>query len=188
MLLTSYSTKGEWPGTIWRHYGTILPSWVTYTGRQAQASDVVNKLLNIGYHHLATQIRNILDERDCTTALGILHVAQSSAATPLVYDLMELFRADIVDMSVATWLRQKKQPITTITQKHIAHVLHEMNERMDVHYYLTDFGQCHRYRYYMDIQITKFIKAVNHNEVFKPLALPTRHENRCTCQPPHSML
>jgi CRISPR-associated endonuclease Cas1 len=172
----------------WHHYGTLLPSWVTFPGRHAQSDDVTNKLLDIGYHHLATNVRKILDEKDCITALGLLHVAQSSDATPLVYDLMELFRADIVDMSVATWLRQKKQPVTKLTQKHIAQLLHDMNERMDKRYYLADFGQCHSYRYYMEIQITKFIKAVNHNEVFLPLTLPMRHDTRCTCQPSHPML
>ncbi|OHA90846.1 MAG: hypothetical protein A2832_00825 [Candidatus Zambryskibacteria bacterium RIFCSPHIGHO2_01_FULL_44_22b] len=31
----------------------------------------------------------------------------------------------------------------------------------------------------MEVQILKFVKAVNHKEVFEPLKLPARHESRC---------
>jgi len=41
---------------------------------------------------------------------------------------------------------------------------------------LLDIG----YRYYMELQVLKFIKAVNHGEVYKPLSLPTRHDTRCS--------
>lgn len=88
-------------------------------------------------------------------------------------------RADVVDTVVLRYLRQKKNSISTSSQKHIAHMLHEINKNVEKKWYLKDFKQCHTYRYYMDVQITKFIKAINHSVVYMPIVLPTRHEMRC---------
>jgi CRISPR-associated endonuclease Cas1 len=179
--------EGRMARAYWNKYKLLLPEWILFEARSAQSTDITNKLLDIGYHHLAHIVQKVLVEKECETALALLHRAQSSNAKPLVYDLMEMFRADLVDITVLTWLRQKKRPIQKLSTKHIAHFIHDIQERLEKQYYLEDFKQCHTYHYYIDLQITKFIKAVNHQQVFKPLYLPTRHDTRCTCKPPQTM-
>ncbi len=164
----------------WQQYRKILPVWTRFKSRQPYTIDITNKLLDIGYHHLGTIVKKIFLEKDCPPVLGLIHRAGKSDAMPLVYDVMEIFRADIIDMTVATWLRQKKKPIEILTQRQVANFLHDVNERLARPYYLRDFKQCHTYRYYMDIQITKLIKAINHQSVFKPIKIPNRHDTRCS--------
>jgi CRISPR-associated endonuclease Cas1 len=173
---------------FWRYYAELLPEWTNFQSRTPKSDDVTNKLLDIGYHHLTNVVKSTLTEKDISPALAILHQAQQSDSAPLAYDLVELFRTDVVDTEVAHFLRQRKIPQPELKQRDIGHFLHNVNERLEKQYYLKDFRQCHTYRYYLDIQITKFIKAVNHSEVFAPLWLPTRHDLRCTCKLPKPML
>ena len=95
---------------------------------------------------------------------------------------MELFRSDIVDAEVLRVLRLKKQPSIELTQKDIVIFIHNLNKRFEKSYFLRDFKQCQTYRYYLELQLVKFIKAINHKEVFVPLTLPTRHDTRCSCK------
>jgi hypothetical protein len=87
----------------------------------------------------------------------------------------------LVDKEVLKYLRLKKVPLSTIEQQDIRYFIHRLQKRMSRKYFLRDFAQCHTYHYYMELQIMKFIKAVNHKEIFMPLHLPQRHEIRCTC-------
>jgi CRISPR-associated endonuclease Cas1 len=164
---------------FWAAYRMLLPEWVAFTTRKPRSKDSTNVLLDIGYHHLTNKIIKKLAEKDITTALGLLHKPRTASSAPLAYDLVELFRADIVDAEVLSFLRLKKKPIVQLTQKDIAHFLQRVNKRLLRKHYLRDFKQCHTYEYYMDLQLIKFIKAINHNEVFKPLWLPRRHDSRC---------
>ena len=148
--------------------------------RRPHHSDVVNRLLDVGYHHLATLVEKIISEKDISPSLGLIHHAQSATSKPLVYDLMELFRADTVDFTLLRYLRLKKKPIILDeVGGHIGHFLHEVNKTLDRLFYLHDFAQCHKYGYYMNLQVVKFIKAINRQEVFGPLMLPRRHDSRC---------
>ncbi len=166
--------------TFWREYGILLPAWCGAFARKPREKDVVNRLLDIGYHHLATVVEKNIIAHVISPALGLIHRAHRSDSVPLVYDLMEMFRADCVDAVLLTFLRQKKKPLTEVNQRTIGMFLHAVNVQLEKQYYLTTFKQCHTYRYYMDLQITKFVKAVNHRTVFEALHLPIRHENRCT--------
>lgn len=141
--------------------------------------DIANRLLDIGYHHITAIVKKLLDGHDISAALGILHSARAADSAPLAYDLVELFRADIIDTEVLRFLHLKKKPLVMPTQQDIAHFLHEVNERLERKHYLKDFKMCHSYRYYMELQVLKFIKAVNHKQAFVPLYLPTRHDVRC---------
>ncbi len=165
---------------FWSVYRTLLPTWTRFTSRAPRGSDVTNQLLDIGYHHLTVKISKNLKRRDITAAIGLLHKPRTAKSKPLVYDLVELFRADVVDTEVLRFLRLKKKPIEKLTQEHIVQLLHAINQQLQKKHYLRDFKQCHTYEYYMDLQITKFIKAVNHKEVFTPTLLPMRHDSRCT--------
>jgi CRISPR-associated endonuclease Cas1 len=162
----------------WSEFKLLLPQYARFN-RQARATDTVNRLLDIGYHHTTNIVRKILESHDISPALGIMHVARKSDSAPLAYDLVELFRADIVDTEVLRFLRLKKKLIISIDQREIGHFLHEINERIEHLHYLRDFRQCHTYRYYMELQILKFISAVNHASAFEPLHLPSRHDGRC---------
>ena len=111
--------------------------------------------------------------------LGIFHIARNSDSQPLAYDLVEMFRSDIVDAEVLRFLRLKKKKPEKINDQ-ISHFLYEINKKLDKKFYLKDFHRCHSYKYYMEVQILKFIKAVNHKQIFEPITLPQRHENRCS--------
>lgn len=132
-------------------------------------------------------MRKFLEAREVPAALGLLHVARKSDSSPLAYDLVELFRADTVDAEVLRFLRLKKKPLVT-ADKEIAHFLHEINERIERPHYLKDFCRCHSYRYYMEVQMLKFIAAVNHGKPFEPVHLPARHEGRCRLTANKAML
>lgn len=164
---------------FWTQYTKLLPPWCGFSGRIQHGGDIANKLLDIGYHHLTNVVKDICKEKDISTAIGFLHVAQESTSEPLVYDLVELFRSDVVDREVLTFLRAKKKSISTLEGKHIAHFVSKKKKRLEQQIYLKEFKQCHRYQYYMDLQVTKLIKAVNHGEVFEPIILSYRHEDRC---------
>lgn len=166
---------------FWQTYKKMLPNWTNFPGRRAHAKDATNILLDIGYHHLATKVAKILQTHNVTLAPALFHVAHKEKSAPLVYDLMEMFRSDLVDVEVLKFLRLKKLATQEINQGDISKLLARINKRLLNKYFLRDFGQCHTYEYYMELQIIKFIKAVNHKEVFRPLHLPARHETRCTC-------
>ena len=51
----------------------------------------------------------IILSKDISPSLGLIHRAHSAAAKPLVYDLMEMFRADMVDFVLLKYLRLKKR-------------------------------------------------------------------------------
>src|SRR3989344_1350434 len=162
-----------------RHaFRLLISPKIDFVGRTPGGRDLVNKLLDIGYHHVTNIVRKFLEARDVPAALGLLHVARKSDSAPLAYDLVELSRADTVDAEVLRFLRLKKKPLVT-ADKEVAHFLHEINERIERPHYLKDFCRCHSYRYYMEVQMLKFISAVNHVQPFEPMLLPARHETRC---------
>lgn len=164
----------------WQHFRKLLPHWSDFEGRKPRDRDVTNHLLDIGYHHLATLVKKQLEAHGIPSIMGLLHSPRASASTPLVYDLMEMFRADVVEAELLRYLRMKKKPVIEIGQKDIGCFLHSINNRIERKYYLRSFQQCHTYRYYMELQLLKFIKAVNHKEEFTALTLPSRNENRCS--------
>ncbi len=84
----------------------------------------------------------------------------------------------MVDAEVLRYLHLKKKPIEDVDM-HIAHFLHELNERLARPHYVRGFKECLPYRYYMELQTLKLISAVDHKEIFKPIHLPDRHDSRC---------
>lgn len=171
--------EGRVAKQYWKLYKTILPTWTHFKGRKPHALDIVNRLLDIGYHHITQKVIHLLDTHEVSSAVGLLHRAHKSTSHPLVYDLVELFRADLVDEFLIHFVRQTKKPIDTLTSKHISRFLHNINLLCKKKHYLRDFKQCHTYEYYMELQVLKLIKAINHKEVFNPIILPSRHDDRC---------
>ena len=160
----------------WRRFHTLLPSYSDFMGRKARSTDTVNRLLDIGYHHLTNKVKRILERLQIPADLGLLHVARNADSTPLAYDIVELFRADI---EVLTYLRRKKKELTSLEQEDIAHFLAHINQRLARKHYLQTFKQCHTYSYYMELQVLKFVFAVNHKREYLPIVLPSRHDSRC---------
>lgn len=164
--------------SFWTGFRRLLDRQPNFTGRVPGGEDPCNTLLDIGFHHLTTIVRELLAKHDVSPAPGILHVAHRAAAAPLAYDLVELFRADVVDAEVARYFRLKKKPVSDISDE-ISRFVYELNKRLDRPHYIQTFSQCHTYRYYMELQILHFIRAVHENKVFVPLSLPDRHDSRC---------
>lgn len=165
----------------WKRYRKCLPVWAKFPGRKTRGSDVTNLLLNLGYHHLNTHLTRILVSRSVSPALGLMHKkAKTEKSKPLVYDLMELFRADVVDREVLRYLNLKKKECTVITPHEIGKFLKRINDRLERKVYIRKFKQCHTYRYYMELQVLSFMGAVGAKEVFTPIVIPSRHESRCS--------
>jgi len=182
---TVYSTseillaEARFAKQYWKKFKILLPRWAHFPGRTPRGKDIANRLLDIGYHHITNKVTGILIGQKVTPAMGIIHSPRRAKSAPLSYDLVELFRADLVDTEVLRFLRLKKKPLSDLNQAHIARFLYSINKRLERKYYIKDFKQCHSYHYYMELQIVKFIKAVNHNEAFEPIYLPSRNETRC---------
>jgi CRISPR-associated endonuclease Cas1 len=164
--------------SFWKEFKRLLPAYCDFLGRKPRSSDIANKLLDIGYHHLMNVVMGILNKYKVPSDIALFHVARNSDSKPLIYDLVEMFRSDIVEAEVLRFLRLKKKKLIKI-EKEIPHFLHEVNKRLEKKYYLKDFRMCHTYRYYMEVQVLKFIKAVNKRQIFESMGLPARHDNRC---------
>jgi len=172
--------EGRIARLFWKEFVLLVPSWCNFHHRCPGLNDTVNQLLDLGYHHLTNIVRKNLETHDISPALGILHVARKSNSAPLAYDLVEMFRADAVESEVLRFLHLKKRPVKKLCEHDTAIFISKVNQRLNQRYFIKSFGQCQTYRYYMELQILKFVKAVNHKEIFKPLYLPTRHDTRCT--------
>lgn len=175
LLAEARAAKG-----FWHEYRTLLARYPSFKSRQPHAPDIVNGLLDIGFHHLTNTVRKLLEQHDILPALGLLHVAHTANSAPLAYDLVELFRADIVDAEVLRFLHLKKKPLACFTKSTIPHFLSKINKRCDRPHYLSDFTSCRSYSYYMELQVLRFMRAVHYRTVFVPFSLPSRHDIRCS--------
>lgn len=164
---------------FWHAFRSLLSQYPDFMSCKPRAKNPVNRLLDVGYHHLAHVVEKTIERLEIPTALGILHTPRTHNSAPLVYDLMELFRADSVNAESLRLMRLKKERFVEVGQPEIAHFLHDVNERMERTYYIRTFKACHTYRYYMELQLLKFVSAVNHHEPFVPIHLPTRNDSRC---------
>jgi|SRR3989344_2518730 len=172
--------EGRAAKLFWKNFSLLIPNWCNFRKRMPGSDDIGNHLLDIGYHQATNIVKKIIEKYDISPALGILHIAHKSTSAPLAYDLVEMFRADIVEAEVLKFLRMKKRPIDELRQKDIAVFLYRINHRIDRKYFIKQFKRCHTYRYYMELQTLKFIKAVNQKVIFSPIHLPSRHDVRCT--------
>lgn len=168
---------------FWQEFRDLLPIGHDFQGRRPRNTDVANRLLDIGYHYLLNAVQTYLKARGVSPEIGLLHTARTARSAPLVYDLMEMFRSDLVDAEVLRFIRLKKKKVEALGPKDVSQFLAKIKERRQRMYYLKDFNRCHSYEYYMQVQILKFIKAVNHGDIFQPLSLPVRHDTRCSRSP-----
>lgn len=169
----------------WKHYSTLLPVWCNWKTRKPHSDDIVNKLLDIGYHTLVTILQKKCEEFDIPTEIGLFHKAQSKKAHPLVYDIMECFRAVLVDSILLRFLHMKKEPIEKIDSEIISHFLHDIYEQLDYEYYHSQRKSCISMSYWIDLVLLELRGSVSEKRLFKPKFTPYRHENRCNKKSPH---
>lgn len=165
----------------WKKYTLQLPKWTLFKGRKPHSEDMVNKLLDIGYHVLANKLEKLIKKHAISSALAVLHVPHSEKSKPLVYDLMELFRVHVVDEEVITFLHRKKRPLAfPLSQHEVRKFITQINKKCERKLYIRELKQCHTYNYYIELQLLHYIHAVNHKKIFIPFHAPKRHENRCS--------
>lgn len=101
----------------WMSIGTIIPERYKFPGRKKRgASDAVNRLLNYGYGILRNEVWSAITYAGLDPFGGFLHADKSSRPS-LVFDLMEEFRAPIVDSVVIRLLCEKNMPLRRITEE-----------------------------------------------------------------------
>lgn len=84
----------------WEVYGLWLPNDYGWSGRTGRhATDSINSLLNYGYGILYSEIQNALVIAGLEPYVGLLHTDRPGKPS-LVLDLIEEFRAPIVDRTV----------------------------------------------------------------------------------------
>lgn len=72
------------------------------------ATDIVNSMLNYGYAILYTRVWQAILASKLNPYNSVLHVAQSGKPT-LVYDVVELFRSQVVDRVVISMVQKKTE-------------------------------------------------------------------------------
>ncbi|MDR2192520.1 MAG: CRISPR-associated endonuclease Cas1 [Endomicrobium sp.] len=97
----------------WQAFSQIISEKVEFGARQTRGSlpnDVVNPLLNYGYGILYSKIWSATILAGLDPYIGFLHVEQSGKPS-LVFDLIEEFRAAIVDRTVLAYINQSRKII-----------------------------------------------------------------------------
>jgi group II intron reverse transcriptase/maturase/CRISPR-associated endonuclease Cas1 len=93
----------------WRMVGLVVPAEQNFTGRVGYgAADLVNSLLNYGYGILYTHAHTAITRAGLNAGVGFLHADQGKKPT-LTFDLIEEFRAPVVDRAVISMLNRREQ-------------------------------------------------------------------------------
>ena len=88
----------------WKAISTLLAEKTSFDGRQQKLpTDAVNTLLNYGYGILYSQIWSAIILAGLDPYIGFLHTEQTGKPS-LVFDLIEEFRAPIVDRTVIAFV------------------------------------------------------------------------------------
>jgi len=109
-----FGFEGQAAACYWEMVRLLLPKEVNYPGRVTRgARDLVNASLNLGYSLLYPRIECALLMAGLNLYTSLLHAPQQGKPT-LSYDLIEPFRAPVVDRAVFSLLtRGRDLSITT---------------------------------------------------------------------------
>jgi CRISPR-associated protein Cas1 len=100
--------EGTFGSKYWQLVGHLLPDDLDFQGRTRKgAKDLVNSLLNYGYGILYSQTLNAVIMAGLNSTAGFLHSYQSGKPV-LVYDLVEEFRATVVDRAIFSMLNRRE--------------------------------------------------------------------------------
>ena len=103
-----FSVEGRAASGYWSAIQAVLPETAGFAGRCRQgATDLVNCLLNYGYGVLHRSVHLAILKAGLNPAISFLHSLQPRKPT-LVFDLMEEFRAPIVDRAVVTLINRRE--------------------------------------------------------------------------------
>lgn len=103
------------------------------------ATDLLNSLLNYGYAILYARVwKNILAAK-LNPSIGVLHAKQDGKPT-LVFDVVELFRAQMVDRVVVSLIQKK------VSLKMHDGLLNESSKRVLIRYILERLNRYEKYR------------------------------------------
>lgn len=163
----------------WKKFGTRIGTKASWSGREAHRKDVMNQLLDIGYHYLTQKIIAICQEINLPTELGVFHKAQSAKAHPLVYDFMETMRPIIVDAVLLKMIHKKKLPIIKINPRLISAFIYRLKKESEIKYFHRSLGYCIELNYWIRLLLLKFIGCVRERRIYAPLFPSLRHETRC---------
>ncbi len=169
----------------WQYLGEKIKNKIRWSGRMPHGKDVLNNLLDVGYHYLAQKVSKIFDEVDMPRDLGLLHKAQSKNAKPLVYDFMEWLRP-IIDDVLIKFLRKKKKFVEEVSNKDIAHFLFLVKEVFARDLYHKKFKYCISLEYWTKLIALEMRGAISENREAGFYFPSLRHENRCNKKPAHT--
>lgn len=103
------SIEGRLATHYWDMVHLLLQEHVDFPGRIRQgATDLVNSLLNYGYAILFSKILQAIYRSGLNPYISFFHASRSREAT-LGFDIMEVFRAQVVDRVVIAALRRSSQ-------------------------------------------------------------------------------
>lgn len=103
-----FSIEGRAASLYWAGIAKILSGRVEFAGRVRRgATDLVNSMLNYGYAVLQARVALAIVRAGLEPQISFLHAAQPGVPT-LSFDLMEEFRAPIVDRTVIGILMRRR--------------------------------------------------------------------------------
>ncbi|MEK6651431.1 MAG: CRISPR-associated endonuclease Cas1 [Nitrospirota bacterium] len=98
--------EGAFAVHYWAIVKKLFQNGVAFDGRKREgARDIVNSALNYGYGILYSRVLNALIKSGLNPVSGFLHSFQQGKPV-LVYDLIEEFRAEVVDRGIFTIFRR----------------------------------------------------------------------------------
>lgn len=102
-----FGIEGSAAVSYWKMVKALIPSELDFTEREHQnAENPVNILLNYGYGILYSRLHTAISVAGLNPFISFLHAEQKNKPT-LVFDVIEMFRAPIVDRTILAFLRKK---------------------------------------------------------------------------------
>ncbi len=129
--------EGEISSLYWQSLVVILKEKSNFEGRVTHgAKDLVNASLNYGYAILYARVQNALLKAGLALHISFLHSLQDGKPT-LVYDLIEEFRAFVVDRAVISMIN-KNEPLKInekgeLSKKSCHLIVQNVKERLGVY-------------------------------------------------------
>ena len=161
--------EGSAANAYWQAIAQAIDYKFSFSGRVTQgATDVVNSALNYGYAILYSKILKSIAAAGLSPHVSYLHALDEQKPT-LAFDLIEEFRAFIVDRAVISMIN-KNEPfeikgglLSAATRQNIAK---NVNEKLFTH---TEYrGEELKVQDIIDKQAYALKRAVTQNEKYKP--------------------
>lgn len=129
--------EGDISTIYWQSLVKIVENKSNFEGRVTRgAKDLVNASLNYGYAILYARIQNALLKAGLALHISFLHALQDGKPT-LVYDMVEEFRAFVVDRAIVSMIN-KNEPLKldakgSLTKKSCHLIVQNVKERLGVY-------------------------------------------------------